>query len=108
MPDKSIAPIAAMGIDTGKHSFRVIGLDRRGAITLRQMRSRGQIEARLAGRAAVGVECEVKGGWLYHPRGCRGPLQAMASCLISNTRSHRRRGRPWVEDASANRMRRHA
>src|SRR5262244_1573626 len=37
-----------MGIDIGKNSFHVIGLDRRGAIVLRQKWSRGQIEARIA------------------------------------------------------------
>jgi len=37
-----------MGIDIGKNAFHVVGLDRRGAIVLRQKWSRGQIEARLA------------------------------------------------------------
>jgi transposase len=37
-----------MGIDIGKNSFHIVGLDRRGAIMLRQKWSRGQIEARLA------------------------------------------------------------
>jgi hypothetical protein len=45
MSDKSIAPIAAMGIDTGKHSFRVIGLDRRA----RSLCGRSGLAARLAG-----------------------------------------------------------
>jgi transposase len=36
------------GIDIGKNSFHVIGLDHRGAIVLRQKWSRGQVEARLA------------------------------------------------------------
>jgi hypothetical protein len=35
MSDKSIATLAAMGTDPGKH-FRLIGLNRRSAITLRQ------------------------------------------------------------------------
>jgi transposase len=48
MSNKSIATIATMGIDIGKNSFHVVGLDRRGAIVLRQKWSRGQIEARLA------------------------------------------------------------
>jgi transposase len=39
---------ATMGIDIGKNSFHVIGLDERGAIVLRQKWSRGQLEARLA------------------------------------------------------------
>ena len=40
--------MAVIGIDIGKNSFHVIGLDQRGAIVLRQKWSRGQIEARLA------------------------------------------------------------
>ena len=48
MTNKSIATVATMGIDIGKNSFHVVGLDRRGAIVLRQKWSRGQIEARLA------------------------------------------------------------
>ena len=34
--------IAAIGIDIGKHSFRIVGHDHRGAIVLRQKWSRGQ------------------------------------------------------------------
>ena len=40
--------VAVIGIDIGKNSFHVVGLDNRGAIVLRQKWSRGQIEARLA------------------------------------------------------------
>jgi hypothetical protein len=36
MSNKSIATIAPMGIDIGKNSFHVVGLDRRGAIVLRR------------------------------------------------------------------------
>jgi transposase len=50
--------IAVMGIDIGKNSFHVVGLDQRGAIVLRQRWSRGQIESRLANMAPclVGME----------------------------------------------------
>src|SRR5215472_918940 len=40
--------IAVIGIDIGKNLFHIVGLDRRGAIVLRQKWSRGQIEARLS------------------------------------------------------------
>jgi transposase len=40
--------IAVMGVDIGKNSFHVVGLDQRGAIVLRQRWSRGQVESRLA------------------------------------------------------------
>ena len=42
------AAIAVVGIDIGKNTFHVVGLDRRGAIMLRQKWSRGQVEARFA------------------------------------------------------------
>ena len=38
----------AIGIDIGKNSFHIVGLDRRGAIVLRQKWTRGQVEVRLA------------------------------------------------------------
>jgi transposase len=40
--------IAIVGIDIGKNSFHIVGLDQRGAIVLRQKWSRGQVEARFA------------------------------------------------------------
>ena len=40
--------MAVIGIDIGKNSFHVVGLDQRGAIVLRQKWSRGQVEARFA------------------------------------------------------------
>jgi transposase len=48
MSSQSNATVATMGIDIGKNSFHVVGLDQRGAIVLRQKWSRGQVEARLA------------------------------------------------------------
>jgi transposase len=40
--------VATMGIDIGKNSFHVVGLDQRGAIVVRQRWTRSQIGARLA------------------------------------------------------------
>jgi transposase len=37
--------VAVIGIDIGKNSFHVVGLDTRGAILLRQKLSCGQVEA---------------------------------------------------------------
>jgi transposase len=48
MSQKLSAAISVIGIDIGKNSFHVVGLDQRGAITLRQKWSRGQVEIRLA------------------------------------------------------------
>src|SRR6059058_938860 len=48
MPGKPNSAIAVIGIDIGKNSFHIVGLDDRGAIVLRQKWSRSQVEARLA------------------------------------------------------------
>jgi transposase len=48
MPRKSNDTVAVLGIDIGKNVFHLIGLNKRGAIVLRQKLSRGQLEARLA------------------------------------------------------------
>jgi hypothetical protein len=53
MSNKSSLTVATMGIDIGKYAFHVVGLDRRGAIVLRQRWSRGQVEARLANMRRV-------------------------------------------------------
>ena len=58
MTELSHSAIAVVGIDIGKNSFHVIGLDQRGAIVLRQKWSRGQMEARFANMplCLVGME----------------------------------------------------
>jgi hypothetical protein len=58
MSNKSNSTVTAMGIDIGKNSFHVVGLDQRGAIVLRQTWSRGQVEVRLANmpRCLIGME----------------------------------------------------
>jgi transposase len=48
MSEKVIPEIAVVGIDIGKNTFHVIGLDRRGAVVLRQRWSRSQVEIRFA------------------------------------------------------------
>src|SRR6185437_5900794 len=48
MPSISEQTIRVVGIDIGKNSFHIIGLDERGAIVLRQKWSRGQLWTRLA------------------------------------------------------------
>ena len=48
MSQKLDAVIAVIGIDIGKNSFHVAGLDQRGAVVLREKRSRRhQVETRL-------------------------------------------------------------
>jgi len=49
MPEKPCKPtVVVIGIDIGKNSFHVVGLDQRGAIVLRQKWSRSQVQVRLA------------------------------------------------------------
>jgi len=50
--------IATLGVDIGKNTFHLVGLDKRGAIVLRERLSRSQIEIRLANMAPclVGME----------------------------------------------------
>jgi transposase len=47
-----------IGIDIGKNTFHLVGLDQRGAIVLRQKVSRGQLECRRANipRCLIGIE----------------------------------------------------
>jgi hypothetical protein len=50
------AAVAVIGIDIGKNSFHVVGLDRYGAIVLRQKWCRGQVATRLPLREAARIE----------------------------------------------------
>src|SRR6516162_6527739 len=58
MAEKCKSAIAVIGIDIGKYSFHIVGLDKRGAIVLRQKWSRSQVDARLANMPAclIGME----------------------------------------------------
>ena len=58
MAEKLNSVIAVIGIDIGKNSFHVVGLDERGAIVLRQKWSRGQVETRFANMSPclIGME----------------------------------------------------
>jgi transposase len=55
--------IAVVGIDIGKNSFHIVGLERRGAIVLRQKWSRSQVDARFANMppCLIGMETCVGG-----------------------------------------------
>ena len=47
MPRHYNDTVAILGIDIGKNTFHLVGLNKRGAIVLRQNLSRRQLEARL-------------------------------------------------------------
>jgi transposase len=57
-PNAKAAAIATLGVDIGKNTLHLVGLDKRGAIVLRARLSRAQVEVRLANMAAclVGME----------------------------------------------------
>jgi transposase len=52
------AAVATLGVDIGKNTFHLVGLDKRGAVALRERLSRAQVEIRLANMAPclVGME----------------------------------------------------
>jgi hypothetical protein len=59
MSHKTAATVAhTIGIDTGKNTLHLIGLDDQGAIVLREKIARGRIAARLANvpRCLIGIE----------------------------------------------------
>ena len=59
MSHKTAATVArTIGIDTGKNTLHLIGLDDRGAIVLREKIARGRIAARFANvpRCLIGIE----------------------------------------------------
>ena len=88
MAEKLDSVIAVIGIDIGKNSFHVVGLDGRGAIVLRQKWSRGQVEARLANLlpCLIGMEACV---------GAHHLSRTFTSKLVDHARHARKR--PSVE-----------
>jgi hypothetical protein len=79
MSQQLSATIAVIGIDIGKNSFHVVGLDQRGAIVLRQKWSRGQVESRFANmppcligdgglRRGTSPQSQAQGSWSRCPR----------------------------------------
>jgi hypothetical protein len=55
---KTPETITTIGIDLGKNTFHLVGLDKRGATVLQQKVSRGQLGRRLANipRCLIGME----------------------------------------------------
>ena len=89
MSSKSSSAAAMMGIDIGKNSFHVIGLDARGAIVLRQKWSRGQLEGRFANTppCLIGMEACVGAHHLSRKLQEHGhDARLMATMLVARTR----------------------
>src|SRR5438552_8683591 len=64
--------IAVIGVDIGKNSFHIVGLDQRGAIVLRQKWSRGQVQARFANMPPCLIGMEACVGAHHLSRQLRG------------------------------------
>ena len=68
---KSSDPVTTIGLDIGKNTFHLVGLDKRGAIAMRIKVSRSLLVRRLANLAAclVGLEAGWPGASMLHTRG---------------------------------------
>jgi transposase len=77
--------IAFAGIDIGKNSFHVVGLNERGAIVLRQKWSRGQVEARFANMPPCLIGPEV--------------MVSHRQVRFTPSTGHRQRSRPRLKSA---------
>ena len=78
--------IAVIGIDIGKNSFHVVGLDGHGAIVLRQKWSRGQVEARFANMSPCLIGMEACVGAHHLSRNVRDELTNLlggGACLLA-------------------------
>ena len=76
--------IAVIGIDIGKNSFHIVGLDYRGAIVPRQKWSRGQVEARFANMSPCLIGMEACGS---APE-LSAPGLRLAPALLGDDRLH--------------------
>jgi hypothetical protein len=87
MSHKLNSAIAVIGIDIGKNAFHLVGLDKRGAIVLRQKWSRGQVKAPLANLSPclIGMEAFV------------GAHHLSRKLHVGAVRSGGRRGRAIVQ-----------
>ena len=70
MRNSTSVQVAVLGIDIGKHTFHAVGLDRRGAIVLRQKWTRGQLGSRLANLPPCLIGMEVCVGAHHLARQC--------------------------------------
>ena len=75
MSHKTAATVAhTIGIDTGKNTLHLIGLDDKGAIVLREKIARGRIAARLANvpRCLIGIEAGMATHYVARELGALG------------------------------------
>jgi len=122
MPEKlNESTIAVIGIDIGKNSFHVVGLDDRGAIILRQKWSRSQVQVRFANipPCLIGMEACVGAHHLSRQLQALGhnaryrigtgdafsqrPRLRRLAGTCSSTNLHGRSQRPWQISKRGNR-----
>ena len=96
MSQKTDAIANTIGIDTGKNTLHLIGLDHEGTIVLREKLGRGRIVARLANlpRCLIGIEAGMATHYvareligLGHDVKQVPPAYAMASVKVTRTTS---------------------
>ena len=84
--------VTAIGIDMGKNTLHLIGLDARGAIVLREKVARGRIASRLANLPPCLIGIEARWRHTNRDRSCE-----VWSCpYLSQWRSLRE---PWMHEA---------
>jgi len=81
MSKQSHPTVAAMGIDIGKNSFHVVGLDRRGATVLRQQRSRSRNRA----KKEVSLAEVDDRSFMAKPPGASHVRTMIAACLLDRS-----------------------
>jgi transposase len=78
MSHKSAPPaVSTMGIDLGKNSFHLVGLDQRGAIVWQLKCSRAQLERRLANIPGCLIGMEACSGAQKQPSTCSLPVRGL-------------------------------
>jgi hypothetical protein len=78
----TVHAVTTIGIDMGKNTLHMIGLDSRGAIVLREKVSRGRITSRLANLPCCLIGIEV-GMALCCSRACRaGPRREAGAAHV--------------------------
>jgi hypothetical protein len=78
MSHKSAPPaVSTMGIDFGKNSFHLVGLDQRGAIVWQLKCSRAQLERRLANIPGCLIGMEACSGAQKQPSTCSLPVRGL-------------------------------
>ena len=83
MSHKSAPPtVSTIGIDLGKNSFHLVGLDQRGAVVWQLKCSRAQLERRLANIPSCLIGTETCSGAHYIGRQLadRGNLPGVCAC----------------------------